>query len=319
MPNPETAPGNKALLAGSTLYESNNPSERMAAPPLLFFQAWSKGRVEFVGLGLTETVERVAQRMPGGEFFSNYRYECALLSLSEEGERLAWNWIADRGRAEVDNEGSLKHAPASWKNWVYGASLDSQRRKMAVSPSLSSKEQLPPPGSKQDRLLKQVIGFYKGRQHRFEAVAEVIASRVLGKRYEMGWVTRGTGDRGIDFVGRLTIGDGAASTKVVVLGQAKCEAPGKPTNGMDVSRTVARLQRGWIGCYVTTSFFSRQSQEELAVDKYPLITVSGDRVVKELEQIAAESGVTVMELVRSIDDGYKERLKHRRPEEVLYI
>ena len=126
-------------------------------------------------------------------------------------------------------------------------------------------------------------------------------------------------DRGIDFVGRLTIGDGAASTKVVVLGQAKCEAPGKPTNGMDVSRTVARLQRGWIGCYVTTSFFSRQSQEELAVDKYPLITVSGDRVVKELEQIAAESGVTVMELVRSIDDGYKERLKHRRPEEVLYI
>ena len=83
--------------------------------------------------------------------------------------------------------------------------------------------------------------------------------------------------------------------------------------------TLSKLPAQRIGWYVTTSFFSRQSQEELAVDKYPLITVSGDRVVKELEQIAAESGVTVMELVRSIDDGYKERLKHRRPEKVLYI
>ncbi len=47
----------------------------------------------------------------------------------------------------------------------------------------------------------------------------------------------------------------------------------KPTNGVAIARTVARLKRGWIALYVTASFFSKQSQLEVIEDAYPLIKI----------------------------------------------
>ena len=47
-------------------------------------------------------------------------------------------------------------------------------------------------------------------------------------------------DNGIDFVGRLDVGDGREVAKLVVLGQAKCERTDAPTNGVHLARTVAR-------------------------------------------------------------------------------
>jgi len=56
-----------------------------------------------------------------------------------------------------------------------------------------------------------------------------------------------------------------------VLGQAKCQVLDRPTHGRDIARTVARLRRGRLGVYVTTSFFSSQTQREVIEDRYPTV------------------------------------------------
>ena len=41
-------------------------------------------------------------------------------------------------------------------------------------------------------------------------------------KYETGWVTPGSGDEGVDFVGRLDIGnDTFANSSIIILGQSK--------------------------------------------------------------------------------------------------
>lgn len=106
--------------------------------------------------------------------------------------------------------------------------------------------------------------------------------------------------------------------KLVVLGQAKCEEPSTPTNGNSIARTVARLRRGWIGIYVTTSFFSESTQEEVIEDQYPIVMVDGLRLAKELAQAMSEEGLRdVKELLDRIDSGYEASLARRAPEEIL--
>jgi hypothetical protein len=141
-----------------------------------------------------------------------------------------------------------------------------------------------------------------------------------GGNYIEGWVTRGSGDGGVDFVGKIRLGSGFASTDVVVLGQAKCEAPDKPTNGVALARTVARLKRGWIGAYVTTSYFSRQSQLEVIEDAYPLIKISGKTLAEETLKLAESGGFkSVLAYLEVLELEYPERIQSRRPDEVLEI
>ena len=96
-----------------------------------------------------------------------------------------------------------------------------------------------------------------------------------GARYKEGWLSRSSGDGGVDFVGRIDMGSVAASTPVVVLGQAKCIKPSSAVSPEQVARVVARLRRGWIGVYVTTGSFSRQAQIEIIDDQYPVVLISG--------------------------------------------
>ena len=90
---------------------------------------------------------------------------------------------------------------------------------------------------------------------RFEGMASEITGSFLNEtgRYRRGWITRRGGDGGFDFVGRLDLGSIDSGLRLVVLGQAKCKAGGSPaTGGLDLARTVARLDRGWVGAFVTT-------------------------------------------------------------------
>lgn len=128
------------------------------------------------------------------------------------------------------------------------------------------------------------------------------------------------GDRGIDFVGRIDLAHGFGSAAVVVLGQAKCESPAQATGGIHIARTVARLRRGWVGAYVTTSFFSTQVQEEVYEDRYPIVLINGMRLAQEVTALAMERGnPTVISLLDEIDATYEGRLQDRDPEDVLAI
>jgi restriction endonuclease Mrr len=153
-------------------------------------------------------------------------------------------------------------------------------------------------------------------------LAASVAERILtqhGGLYRRGWVTQGSSDNGIDFVGRLDIGSEFACTKLVVLGQAKCEDPASPTNGNDIARTVARLRRGWIGVYVTTSYFTPQTQSEIIEDQYPIVLVDGYRLAREINNILVSKSVDCATFLAEIDAEYERQLARRSPEEVLQI
>src|SRR5207248_1461676 len=122
------------------------------------------------------------------------------------------------------------------------------RRRVSKLSIASAREQLPSNGSLEARALRQIYQYYEGRKSRFEALAALVTQHVFSKsgaNYRLGWITRAGGDNGIDFVGRLDLGLGFSGVKIVVLGQAKCEHPDSPTNGVHIARTVARLRRGW--------------------------------------------------------------------------
>lgn len=130
---------------------------------------------------------------------------------------------------------------------------------------IRASEQVPSIGTPERRVLDAIYHHYKGSELLFERLAATIAERVLRSAsadYRHGWISRGSGDRGWDFVGRLDVRSGFARTRLVVLGQAKCERVGAATGGVAVARTVARLRRGWLGVYVTTGFFPSQCKKK---------------------------------------------------------
>jgi restriction endonuclease Mrr len=144
--------------------------------------------------------------------------------------------------------------------------------------------------------------------------------RESGARYKEGWLSRSSGDGGVDFIGRLDVGPLSASTPVVVLGQAKCIQPTSSISPEQVARVVARLRRGWIGVYVTTGSFSRQAQVEIIDDQYPVVLIAGGTLAATVRRmVQANFGGDLEALLLSTVDEYKAAVTHRRPEEVISI
>ncbi len=121
------------------------------------------------------------------------------------------------------------------------------------------------------------------------------------------------------FIGRLELGSGFSKIKLIILGQAKCEKLNSPTNGRDIARTVARLKRGWIGIYVTTSYFSESVQQEIIEDQYPIMLVNGRKIAEEIAEALYQRGISdINKLLDEIDNEYDQLVKTRRPEEILF-
>jgi hypothetical protein len=322
--DPSKSPGNKILLSEYERHSSGDSSEREKATPIFFFERTvvdrrQKGNVKFHGIGVIEKVELMTQFNPEIGYFTNYLFTFAILSLSKDSERVDWDWI---NRRRTGDSG-IDLAPSSWKAWLIGGheSLPALRRRVQRTTIESSKSQLPQPGSREAKALECIYGFYSGRKHRFELLASrVVMSHINrhGGKYIEGWVTPGTGDGGVDFVGRIELGSGFATVPVVVLGQAKCESQKTPTSGIDIARTVARLKRGWIGAYVTTSYFSKPSQMEIAEDQYPMIKINGLALAQEalaLQQLAGNH--TLSDYLANLESEYPTMISGRRPEDIL--
>ncbi len=83
---------------------------------------------------------------------------------------------------------------------------------------------------------------------------------------------------------------------------------------------VARLRRGWIGVYVTTSDYSRNAQEEMVEDQYPIVLIDGRRLAEEVRRMAMDShGGDLEAFLSDLASGYEEAVTSRRPEEVLSL
>jgi hypothetical protein len=107
------------------------------------------------------------------------------------------------------------------------------------------------------------------------------------------------------------------SSRQVVLGQAKCEKLTAPTNGLHIARLAARLRRGWVGVYVTTSYFSIPVQREILNDRYPVVLVDGARVASVVRKYMLENGISIEALLDDLSNQYEGRIGFGDPDAVL--
>jgi hypothetical protein len=321
--------GNNRMLDAFVL-QSGDRSDRLNAPPILVFEAVPnagrvKGQVMFHGLGVITKAELVVQRdEKSKQTFPNYVFDIALLDLASENEEMNWDWINARRNSTVNIEDSLKLAPASWKKWVEsGPAVVSRLRRNVITRSVvSEKMQQPAKGSTEEKILETIYNYYATKKHRFEALAEFVAQEIFreqGVSYKAGWITQGGGDGGFDFVGSIDLDPFGAlkSSRQVVLGQAKCEKLGSATNGLHIARLAARLRRGWVGIYVTTSYFSMPVQREILTDRYPVVLIDGARVASVVRKYLIDHGIELSSLLDELSEIYEGRIGFGDPDSVL--
>lgn len=94
-------------------------------------------------------------------------------------------------------------------------------------------------------------------------------------------------------------------------------AGGAPQSGLDLARTVARLDRGWVGAFVTTGYFSDQAQREVVADRFPLLMLNGRHVGETMVKESALRGLSVPDYIAAVDAEYDGRLSNRLPAEIL--
>lgn len=326
---PVHAAGNSVLLRALESHQALSIQGRESAVPLVYFRRVSKdgkrkGFVRFEGFGVIERAELVVQYDRANErTFTNYVYDFMVMSLAKENEAFDWSWIAARRDESLSLDNSLAFAPESWKLWLKEGMNAQTRIRRQVSKLLtySASDQKPGRSSRAEQALEEVYRYYRDRRSRFEALAVVIAEQIIsgsGGIYRRGWITPASGDGGADFIGRMDIGSGLASVKLIVLGQAKCEDPSRATGGNHIARTVARLRRGWIGVYVTTSHFSEQVQREVIDDQYPIILINGKRLAEEVLDAVYRGGYSSTEaFLNHVDAQYESMIRARLPEEIL--
>ena len=319
--SPYETRGNKAFL--SVLHEYGDPELRAKAPPVLLFQhvshaGKSKGFRRFEGVGIPTGVRLQTQASSLGHF-TNIAIELALLSLDEEDDQFDWDWVDDRRDPTLDAREANRRAPKSWRAWVRdgNAAVEQLRRHVLRSPvvQLAGQRDM---SALDAAVLDKVYRHFGPDPHGFEGLASMVTARILGPACHRGWVTKRSGDGGVDFVSRFDVGSSFATASLVVLGQAKLKVPaGGSVSGEELARVVARLRRGWVGAFVTTGAYSVQSQREVIVDEYPLVLVNGARVAHEVRQELAESGLTLEGLLAREHDWYDAHQRAVPPEQIL--
>ncbi len=327
--NPAQSPGNKVLLEAYQSHSAIDANSREQSVPLVFYKSVSrggkiKGFVEFNGFGIIQNVELITQYDRAKErAFPNYAFDMVIFDLSKEHEEFDWSWINKRRDPGLTINETIKFAPYSWKLWIREGprSIEKTRRQVSKLLIASTFEQKPNPENREAAALTEIYEFYSKKKNRFEALASMITAKCIRKSgwvYKEGWITPATQDHGADFFGRLDIGFGFGKVKVILLGQAKCESPLVPTSGTHVARTVARLKRGWIGAYVTTSYFSESVQREIIEDCYPILMINGKKIAEISLEIVHDDGYpSLLSFLRDVDTQYDNKVKTRRPEELL--
>jgi Restriction endonuclease AspBHI N-terminal/Restriction endonuclease len=265
-------PGNRCL---KRVYEEMLVGDRSILPPILHFSRPSTGRLVFNGLCALETME-LTWFEDGGRPIMNYRYGLSIL----DEECVSLEWLRSRTVA-ADKKSLEVGAPIAWVDYVRGRT---RRRQLWRAQILDTKAQLPKPGSDDERVLKQLMSL---PPKDFEAVIVALLREMKTVEHSITG-TRYVNDSGFDFFGSFTM-PLPVGYKVPLRGEAKRWKQGIGVG--EVSRLVARLRRGEYGIFVTTSYYTRQTQEEVLEDAYPVKLFSGADLVRffrELKLIAGD-------------------------------
>lgn len=245
--------------------------------------------------------------------------------MKREHEGFNWAWIEARKKAAQNKDDlAFAHAlaPDEWKYWIRTGDLEKVRRRVYGRSTSKKEEQLPKVGSADDKILQQIYAYYRKKDKikgnsgdfEFEGLAKEITRLIIGDACHDGWVTKSSGDGGYDFVLRVDVGTkGISQVRQVVLGQAKCYGPNNQVTGEAVDRVIARLKRGWIAAFVTTSYFSDATQREILEDEYPIMLISGKQVAQTVRKYIYEKNITLIEYL----DSLSREQSFKSPEDIL--
>ena len=264
-------PGNRCLRA---IYDELLVGDRTILPPILHFSRPSSGRLVFNGLCVLETME-LSWFEDRGRPIRNYRYGLSIL----DNEFLSTRWLKSRVMA-TSRHSLLDGCPAVWRDYVLGRT---RRRQLWKSNVRSTQAQQPKAGTVDDKVLRQLKEL---SAKQFEAV-------IVGLFREMKTVehkitqTRYVNDRGFDFFGSFTM-PLPVGYEIQFRGEAKRWHQGVGVG--EVSRLVARLRRGEYGIFATTSYYTRQAQEEVFEDAYPVKLLAGIDLVLFLRELKLIGG-----------------------------
>jgi len=260
--------GNKILQRVFDLVLENRLTE---LPPILHFSKVASGLVKFNGLCVLKNLELTwfqDKKNP----VKNYRADLTILDV----EKVELEWLYDR--VECTNWQSLQNkSPEVWKDYLKG-----NTRKLDVwSKSILDKnEQIPPKGSLEEFLLNRL---HQLNPTEFEAVVVDLFRNLPQVNHKI-VRTRRSADGGFDFYGQFSI-PYPVKYEIEFLGEAKKFARDTAVQPKHVSRLVARLNRGQYGIFVTTSYYTRQTQREVLEDGYPVRLFSGNDLVNILHEL----------------------------------
>ena len=266
-------PGNKALRDA---FNQVLDGQVALVPPILHFSKERTGWLRFNGLCVLERLE-LTWFEDKGHPVRNYR---AHLSILDE-EFVDVGWLHSRmgatARAELQGRG-----PSAWRRYQDGV-ID--RLRVWAPLVRSTTAQLPAIGSTDAGLLSQLATLTPTG---FEAAVVSIFRELDEVRHNI-VRTRPTADGGFDFFGTFTLPP-PIQYEIPFLGEAKRYARTTAVGPKDVSRLVARLTRGQYGIFVTTSYFTKQTQEEVLADRYPTTLIAGADLVRIMREMRITRG-----------------------------
>ena len=244
-------------------------SDRSRHPFILHFSKTRSGWMRFNGLCVLNSLD-LAWFQDLGRPVQNYRATLSILDC----KRVSVDWIT-RWRTEDKLSVRLEGAPEAWDNYIRGKKVNVMRAWSGKI--LSTKEQLPPPGSPEEKALEQLHGM---DPFAFEAMVVSLIGNVGAEIVRDLKKTRDRRDGGFDFVGTFIIPE-PFKFEINFKGEVKRHRNTISPN--HVSRLVARLDRGEYGIYVTTSAFSKQAQEEVYEMRYPVSLVHSRKLISMIK------------------------------------
>jgi hypothetical protein len=264
-------PGNRCLKA---IYDELLVGDRCLLPPILHFSRPSTGQLLFNGLCALETMD-LTWFEDRGRPIRNYRYGLSIL----DNEFVSVDWLKSRVIA-MSKQTLMNGAPDVWGDYVRGRT---RRRQLWKANVRSTVAQLPKTGSADEKILRQLVGL---SPKQFEAVIVALFREMKTVEHSI-TQTRYVNDSGFDFFGTFTM-PLPVGYEVPFRGEAKRWKQGVGVG--EVSRLVARLRRGEYGIFVTTSYYSREAQEEVFEDAYPIKLFAGVDLVGFLRELKIITG-----------------------------
>jgi hypothetical protein len=268
--------GNRALRNAWNHVLDGNMS---LVPPILHFSRREKSVIRFNGLCVLDRLE-LTWFEHHGRPVRNYRAHLTI--LDEEFVDVGWLHARMTASSTADLYG---RGPKAWVRYQDGA-VDRLR---VWAPTIrTTAAQLPVVGSSEARILAQLVSLSPTG---FEAAVVALLRELDEVRHNI-TRTRPTADGGFDFFGQFTLPP-PIQYDIPFRGEAKKYSRTTPVGPKDVSRLVARLSRGQYGIFVTTSYFTRQTQEEVLEDQYPTKLVAGADLVGIMRETRVASGDSI--------------------------